>query len=61
MTARTLACHVTKFPFIRNTGGPPLVRSLLVQFLTTIGIKSVLVEFSRIGYVVKFVLVEIAM
>ena len=25
-----------------------------------IGIKSVLVEFSRIGYVVKFVLVEIA-
>ena len=26
-----------------------------------IGIKSVLVEFSRIGYVVKFVLVEIAM
>ena len=26
-----------------------------------IGIKSVLVEFSRIGYVVKFVLVEITM
>ena len=41
-------------------GSPTSTVSTSTIFIA-IGIKSVLVEFSRIGYVVKFVLVEIAM